>query len=345
MHPRRFGTDPEKDTLEKEKLQEEIQKLRLDITNLEFQISKAGRTYTLGSGLATLGLAAVLAVSSILFQNYQRDFQDAQAHREQYQTLLSLLDTASDGAKGPDRRVAGIWALDPYWHDRPWQSPQYENDLAHTLSVVLITDRTKDSTYDDGYAVRLAAALVIGDAIRPEDLDEEVRMRRLTKLLYGNRDTWETGTVVRQNWFLKNHKDIPDYDSKLWAVGEAIRWNWEHLERVHLAGAELPGISLSGANLRGAYLEQANLGKANLHGADLEGAVLDGVDLNEANLEYVNLSHASLKDVRNFSTAKLTGANIKDVGASAEFISFAKGQGAVEMESKAWLNWKANLFK
>lgn len=95
-----YANDPEKNALEKQKLQKEINKLRLDIRSLEFQISKAGRTYTLGSGLATLVLAAVLAVTNISFQNYQREFQNSQAHRDQYQTLLSLLDNGDRRSKG-----------------------------------------------------------------------------------------------------------------------------------------------------------------------------------------------------------------------------------------------------
>lgn len=325
--------------LEEKKLEREIEKLDLDIESLQFQIRHRWRALTLTwpiiSGATTLLLAIVLGFVNISLQNKLTSIQREQSDREHYRLLVSSLENATDITRGPDRRIAGIWTLVSYWRDPRW--PQYESDLQNTLSVLLITDRSKDSTYDDSYSVREAAALAIGDAIKPEDSDLS-RVRRLSKLLYGSAETWETGSVVRQNWFLKNHKEIPDYENKLWATKEAIRWNWEYLEKAHLAGAELARISLYKANLKNAYMAEANLEEADLRGADLEGATLDGANLNNANLEYANLYKASLMHVANWTTINFTGANIKSIRAPNDLISWAKSNGAVELDSQDWRN-------
>jgi uncharacterized protein YjbI with pentapeptide repeats len=133
-----------------------------------------------------------------------------------------------------------------------------------------------------------------------------------------------------------------------------IQLQHAHLERCDLHDADLRNGNLRSAWISYGNLRDANFRQADMADADLSFAAMQDVDLNQTNLEEANLagtdlSRADLRfaNARNFAWKGIQSmklANIygmKDV--SAEFLAFAKNQGAVSLQSDD--DWNVLLRK
>jgi uncharacterized protein YjbI with pentapeptide repeats len=124
------------------------------------------------------------------------------------------------------------------------------------------------------------------------------------------------------------------------------------LERCDLHDADLRNGDLEFAKLSDSNLQSANFRQADLTGADLRLAEMQDTDLNQANLNQANLANVDLsradlrfvdgrdfvwKDIQSMQLANIYG--MKNV--SAEFLAFAKKQGAVSLQSDE--DWNVQL--
>jgi len=125
-----------------------------------------------------------------------------------------------------------------------------------------------------------------------------------------------------------------------------------HLERCDMHAADLRTGDLKFARLSDCNLRGANFRLTDLTGADFRSAEMQDVDLNGANLAQANLAYADLsrvdlrfadgnelawKDIQAMKLANVYGMK----NASAEFLDFAKKNGAVSLASDD--DWNALL--
>jgi hypothetical protein len=286
----------------------EIRKLQQEVAALEFENSYKGRLLKSLTGLSVLVAGIGLAVTYTQ-GNAQRAVEQRQA---ELKLLTDTLERGTNANSSPAARFVAAWSLVPYW-----TREQYDDLLANGLAAILISDPEQ--------AVRLAAADVLGVAIRPDTSTS--RKKRLARLLYGSSETWDVGAVVAQGYAVTHdtseRRNPPSRAEQLLAVREAIRKNWEYLERGHFATLELSGILLNQADLRGAYLGSANLAQADLQWAQIADTVFDG-----ASLRWTNIS-----DVQGVPKSP------------PNFREWALAQGAVEMSQQSFERWATNGFK
>jgi uncharacterized protein YjbI with pentapeptide repeats len=177
-----------------------------------------------------------------------------------------------------------------------------------------------------------------------DDRKEEDRQRRLTRMLYGDRNG-EQGIVAKLNHLLSHQsqgdllesakvastqrtpEDNINCTSAVGATVEAIRKNWENLRSTNLQATDLSYAELYEADLHQAALMNTRLVRANLRCANLSGANLAGFDA--ADQPMVELANVS----------GLTGA------ASAAFRQYALAHGAIEIADDDWIKWRQKDFR
>jgi hypothetical protein len=294
----------------------ELEKLRAEVALAKSQVTFLGNfsrlMWPVITSAVTVGVSLAALIVSLVTSSRQARLQYAQ---DEQKLFAGNLEIATNDALGATRRVTSIWTLSSFWADG-----KHDGVLAETLSALL-------SVGDDkGTAIGLAAADVIGLAITAP-MDEQLKARRAA-LLYGSTQTWEVGTVVRQQKFLLGSDSRPcelprdNGDIRVEATREAVRKNWEYLRHAHFRGIDLTGSRLYQADLTGAYLQDAKLDKADLRGATIEGA--------------------------DFTGSCVRGTNVKDVSgtpaAPENFRSWALQHGAVEMTEPQFDAWRQAGF-
>ena len=303
--------DPTATQSEKERL--ELENLRLEHRKLESETGHLGQFGRSVWPMLASGVTVVIAIGALFLalqtwksnQKQVNDLEIARQAQQEEQALQTALQLATATDSTAARRVSGLWLLGRFWD--PSKKGRFDTVLANGLSSILVADPSP--------VVRMAAADVIGQAITRE-ADDAVKRRRC-KLLYGSKNGWVPGVVVAQQWMLLRSPPSADRNEMLEATRQAIRQNWEYLEDAQLFGVDLQGVQLHDANLKGAVLAQANLRQANLRGANLEGASLKDADLHCANV----------KGIRGIPSEP------------ANFLEWAKLQGAVEMEDWQHQKW------
>lgn len=293
----------------------ELEKLRAEVALSKSQVTFLGNfarlLWPVITSAVTVGVSLAALIVSLVTSSRQARLQYAQ---DDQKLLVGYLETATNNALAPTRRVASIWTLSHFWDNKG-----HEKLLAETLSSLL-------GAADDK-SIGMAAAEVIGLAIT-ESTDNITKARRAT-LLYGNRDRWQVGTVIRQHWFLIDSDSRPceslldNDDLRVQATREAIRKNWEYLRGAHLKRTDLTGVRLYESDLTDAFLVEAKLDKADLRGATVTGA--------------------------SFTDSCVRGANVKDLDgtprAPPNFKAWALDHGAVEMTEPQFETWRQNGFK
>src|SRR5215467_10412598 len=230
--------------------EKEIEKIELEIKELRDNRSKFSKlakiTLPFIAGLIGLDISIASFVISNDTSKRQMELEERVKDREAFR---SALDLAFGDKVNQSGHVAGIWALSEFW-----RKPGYEQQLATILASIL------SSGGQDENASRVAAAEVIGTAIKPEDLQstkDKERIKRIAKLLYGSHARWNVGTVSFQNSSLRRACTLKNNDctDQLEQTRQAIRKNWEFLEDANLSHTGLSGIQLYVADLKGASLD------------------------------------------------------------------------------------------
>jgi hypothetical protein len=293
----------------------ELEKLRAEVALAKSQVTSLGNfsrlMWPVIVSAVTVGVSLAALIVSLVTSSRQARLQYEQ---DDQKLFAGNLETATNDALGATRRIASIWTLSSFWNDG-----KHDALLAETLSALL-------GAVDDK-SIGMAAADVIGVAITTST-DQETKKRRAA-LLYGRTDTWEVGTVIRQQKFLVGSDARPcdatndNEDNRVQATREAIRKNWEYLRGAHLRGTDLMTARLSGADLTGAYVVDAKLDKA-----DLRKAIVEKAD---------------------FTGSCVRGTNVKDLigtpRAPANFGSWALEHGAVQMDEFQFEMWRRSGFR
>jgi uncharacterized protein YjbI with pentapeptide repeats len=176
---------------------------------------------------------------------------------------------------------------------------------------------------------RVAAAEVIGTAIKPEDIrsaKDKERVKRIAELLYGSHASWSVGTVSFQNSSLRSACPFKNNDcaDQLEQTRQAIRKSWGFLEDANLSHTDLSGIQLYVADLEGASLDNALMHDANLTCSDLENTHWDQAE------EFKSIvQHAP----------KMTYANVRGVQPES-FHKWALSEGAVDLSHDDWVKFR-----
>src|ERR1700674_267158 len=181
-------------------------------------------------------IGLLISIASFVISNdtskRQMELEERLKDREAFR---SALDLAFGDKVNQSGHVAGIWALSEFW-----RNPGYEQQLATILASIL------SSGEQDEHMSRVAAAEVIGTAIKPEDIrsaKDKERVKRIAELLYGSHTSWSVGTVSFQNSSLRRACPFKNNDcaDQLEQTRQAIRKNWEFLEDANLSHRNLRG--------------------------------------------------------------------------------------------------------
>jgi hypothetical protein len=270
------------------------QKLQLEIDEL-----KRHKNIWSLIGKAVVPVLATLSTGILGYVSFFIPF-DLQKKNQENETLIRFISQATT-AQSSQGRIAGIWMLDSYWDK--------DDTNAHKLIVNALTGILMS---DEDPLARLAAAEVIGNAYEEADWKKDDQkdikvLQNLRFMLYGDGTTGQYGTLTSANWWLKKDCIKQAQDTKnakaeklcldgLFATKEAIRKNWENLEKAHLGETDLSKARLYEANLNTANLYKANLQYADLHNANLQDADLRGANLSGANINEVIFKGAKYTD-------------------------------------------------
>lgn len=262
------------DTLTREKIAEEVRKLRFETDR-----AASGLGVALAVGPFLTVIVAVLTFGAAVGKQMNDRVKDRVTRADQLE---------KDRLSREDQQTK----------DRQSRETQQAQDRQLRFDTLFATAATQLAAVEEGLQVAGAASLLRLQNSADDQMQNEIVLYCSTQLRIG------TSLKVRQ--IIKEVLTAALYRATTGPVGDPGR-----LKALNLEGADLSGIDLSGVNLRHVRLDfsKADLAGANLSGADLWGLRAPGVHLQMANCEGTNFGPAKLAGA-NLQRARLAGARL-----------------------------------
>ncbi|SEB98322.1 pentapeptide repeat-containing protein [Terriglobus roseus] len=358
--------DQQKAMLEVSKLLGELASQRcaevrqdLEIAKLQSEVSRVGKFTRLFWPIVSTALTLMIGFSTVQIQRTQSEAKDTELFN-------SAIASASQRPKDGIQNVAGLLSLSTFW------GKGRDEAIADVAAGTFLSGsdaRDAASLERDVLASRAAVTLITEATGGPGDRKQTTQEKKATALFFGEAGNSKRGSLSYVLEVLEGEEsqlmqrqgsmtgppprrlqndEIPQppssqqfsrdtIPSKYAQVGGADRRPETFIDlgpaRLQLAMRIQNILSIYSASR--AHLSTADLSYLNLYFIDLSQANLSEASLRCVDLTCADLSGADLSRVADWrELASIKYANIRDAAMSADFVRFARENGAVNLSEK-----------